>query len=89
MSRPTESELAIALKEAIRLRESGQDYHYLAKALLNLHYRMHYMEAISRAAGNFLHSGLAGKEQADLQTAINKAEKAALKKDDDDTIPIV
>lgn len=84
MSRPSPEQLETALQEAARLREQGEDEHFIGKSLLNLNYRIEYLERVMRAAKEFLHSGLGGKEQTDLIRAIEKAEKAAAKKDDDD-----
>jgi len=77
MSRPTSEQLNIALHQAAKLRESGEDEFYIGKSLMNLNYRMRYMEQVMHAAKEFLHAGLAGKEQTDLQMAIEKAEKAS------------
>lgn len=57
MSKPTAEQLQTALTEAIHLRETGQDTHYLARALLNLNYRMEALEKVLEAADRYLHFG--------------------------------
>ena len=77
MGTPTAEELAQALAEAARMRERGEDEHHIAKALLNLNYRLHGLEKVRSAARHFLHSGLAPHEHAELVKAIEAADKAA------------
>ena len=76
MGKPTEQELQLALAEAARLRESGEDEHFLGKALLNHHYRLGLLEDVLARARVYLHSGHGSKEHALLLRAIDKAEKA-------------
>ena len=73
MGKPTASELECALAEARRLRESGEDEHFLGKALLNCHYQQTFLLEVLRAAENYLRSGLAESEHTRLQLAIDKA----------------
>ena len=73
MSKPTEQQLETALEEAKRMRESGHDAHFVAKALLNCHYQNSYLLAVLHAAENYLRSGLAEMEHTRLQKAIDKA----------------
>ena len=77
MGRPTGEELEIALAQAIQLREQGEDTHHMAKALLNLNYRMKFMEDVLDKADLYLHSGEGAKEHADLVRAIERANLAA------------
>lgn len=73
MGTPTSNELQTALAEAKRLREAGEDTHFVAKALLNCHYRMSFLLDVLHAAEAYLHSGLAAQEHTRLQLAIEKA----------------
>jgi len=77
MGVPSKEELEQALKEAVRMRESSEDPHHLAKAILNLNYRIHLLETVLSKAKLFLHSGLAAEEHSALEVAIKQAERAA------------
>lgn len=77
MGKPTEAELGQALAEAARLRESGEDEHFLGKALLNHNYRLGLLEEVLSKAKLYLHSGHGSREHAVLLRVIDKAEKAA------------
>jgi len=72
MGKPTEEELKKALAEASRMREQGDDPHFVAKALLNTHYRSKYLEKVLQATEHFLHSGQAVHEHSQLIKAINE-----------------
>ncbi len=86
MGRPSDKELAIALAEAARLREHGEDEHFLGRALLNLNYRMKFMHDVLAKAALYLHSGEGAREHAELVRAIERAERAAVHDGDDETI---
>jgi hypothetical protein len=73
MGKPTEEELERALEEAKRMREQGEDPHFIAKALLNLNYQNEFLIKVMRAVENYLHSGMAEREHAQLIKAIEKA----------------
>lgn len=73
MGKPTEEELAGALKEAQRMREQGEDPLHLAKALLNMNYQNEFLLGVLRAAENYLNSGMAETEHTALLKAIEKA----------------
>lgn len=75
MGKPTDEELKIALAEAARIREHDADDAYMAKALLNLNYRMRFMEDVLQKAKHYLRSGQAGREHYDLIKAIEEADK--------------
>lgn len=77
MGTPNRKEFEEALAEAARMREQGEDPHHVAKALLNLNYRLHALENVLEAAQHFLHSGLAPHEHTELLKAIAAAERAA------------
>ena len=73
MGKPSDSELECALAEAGRLREAGEDRHFLGKALLNCHYQQAFLLEVLHAAEDYLHSGLAEREHTRLKLAIEKA----------------
>lgn len=77
MGVPTEQEIEIALGEAARLREQGEDVHHLGKVLLNHHYRIEQLEKAVHAAEVYLHSGLGGKEHSLLLHAIETAKRTS------------
>ncbi len=76
MGKPTDQELETALSEAKRLRESGQDAHFLGKALLNCHYQNQFLLEVLHAADHYLRSGMAEDEHTRLLRAIDKAHQA-------------
>ena len=73
MGKPSPEELQTALSAAALMREQGNDEHHIAKSLLNLHYRIGYLEKVLQSADRFLYSGQAVKEHQDLVRAIRKA----------------
>jgi hypothetical protein len=73
MAKPTDQELETALNEAKRMRESGEDVHFLGKALLNCHYQNGFLQDVLRAAEHYLRSGMAEAEHTRLLRAIDKA----------------
>ena len=75
MSKPTEEELAEAVTEAARMREQGEDSHFLAKSLLSLNYRMRYLQRVLQAADTFLHYGQEAKLHGELLRAIEDAKR--------------
>ncbi|GAA3911314.1 hypothetical protein [Litoribacillus peritrichatus] len=70
MGTPTKEEMAIALDEAIRLREQGGDDHFLGKSLLSLNYRFIELEHVYQALEHYLNSGQATDDHAKLIKAI-------------------
>ena len=78
MGRPTKEELKTALKHAAELREQGEDTFFLAKSLLNLNYRLKFLENVTAKANLYLHSGEGAHEHSELVKAIEEAEKASL-----------
>lgn len=86
MGKPTEQELQQAVQAAIRMRESGQDPDYVAKALLNLNYRVQKLEHVLAASKRYLHAGQSVSDHRHLLAALQAAEKANadLERDDDD-----
>jgi hypothetical protein len=70
MGKPTEDELRMALEEAARMRESGADPHFVAKALLNLNYRTKSLEQVLNATERYLRSGQAVSDHQHMVEAI-------------------
>lgn len=79
MAKPTEQELISALDVAKRMREQGNDPHFLAKSLLSHHYRLGYLEAVMRAVERYLHSGMAEEEHRHLLKTLEKARQAEIR----------
>lgn len=76
MGKPSTHELRHALDRAIEMRESGNDPDFLAKSLLNLHYRLLKAEKAVESARRYLHSGQSPTEHRDLLLAVQEAERA-------------
>lgn len=76
MAMPTEEELKTALAEAARMREQGEDPHFLAKSVLNLNYQNEQLMQVLLAAEQFLRSGMAVTQHQKLRKAIEKARKS-------------
>ncbi len=74
---PSEEELEQALDEAHKMRDSGNDDYFVAKALLSHDIRIHKLEKVLDAASHYLHSGLGGKEHHMLELAIKDSNDAA------------
>lgn len=70
MGRPTKEELEQAITKAISMRESGQDADYIAKSLLNHHYRLGKAEQVIDAIKHYIRSGSATIEHARLLKAL-------------------
>jgi hypothetical protein len=73
MSKPTEKELAIALKMAAHMRDKDLDPFFIAKALLSHNYRMKYLEDVLKTADRYINLGMAEAERSHLIKAIEKA----------------
>jgi hypothetical protein len=86
MGVPTKEELDTALTEAARMREAGEDPQYLAKALLNHHYRIDVLEKVLQAAELYLHSGHGAHEHTQLMRAIEKAKYVSANSADHDQL---
>ena len=76
MPKPTEQQLQTALQEAARMREHGQDPHHLARALLNLNYRLGHLQRLMHAVGAYLRSGEDSHQHAELLRALEQARRA-------------
>ena len=76
MSKPSEIELSIALQKAKQMKEQGDDPDFLAKTLLNHHYRLGYLEELLAAADRYMNHGMADHERSVLLRSIEKAKQA-------------
>jgi hypothetical protein len=76
MGVPTQEELDKAIKEVIRMRESGEDPHFVAKVLLHHHWLIEQLEKAVKAADLYLHSGHGSREHTMLVKAIENAKNA-------------
>jgi len=76
LGKPTEEELALAIKAAKLMREKGLDTMYVAKTLLNCNYRIGYLSEVMRLADEYLRSGFAEQVHMKLELAIKKAKEA-------------
>ena len=74
MGKPTKDELQQALDEAARMREHDEDPQFIAKSLLNLHYRMGFLEKVMHAAELYLR-GEGAREHTLLLRAIEKVKQ--------------
>lgn len=72
MGTPTEVELKQALKHAIEMREHGDDPNFVAKSLLNHHYRLKKMEKVIEATKIYLRSGQSSTEHAKMIRALEQ-----------------
>jgi len=73
MSKPTELELKVALQTAVKMKEKNDDENYLAKSLLNHHYRIGYLVEVLKIADRFMNHGMAEQERMHLLRTIEKA----------------
>ena len=76
MSKPTNTELKIALTKAIQMKEQNHDEFFLAKTLINHHYRIRYLEELLSIADRYMNHGMAEHERMELLRAIEKARQA-------------
>ncbi|MDH5471374.1 MAG: hypothetical protein OEY87_00535 [Gammaproteobacteria bacterium] len=76
MSKPSDSELKTALTKAINMKEQGEDEFFLAKTLINHHYRIRYLEDLLVIADRYMNHGMAEHERMGLLRAIEKAKQA-------------
>lgn len=76
MSMPSKEELAIALAEAGRMREQGDDPKFVAKALLNANYQVEQLNHVLAAVELYFNSGMAVTEHQKLKKAVATAKQA-------------
>ncbi len=75
MGTPTEAELKQALKHAIEMREQGKDPDFVAKSLLNHHYRLKIMEKVIDTTKLYLRSGQSSTEHAKMVRALEQYDR--------------
>jgi hypothetical protein len=73
---PSKEELAIALAEAGRMREQGDDPKFVARALLNANYQVEQLTHVLAAVELYFHSGMAVTEHQKLKKAVATAKQA-------------
>ena len=76
MSKPTEEELATALRMAAQMRDKKTDPFFIAKSLLSHNYRIKYLEEIMHAADRYINRGMSEQEKTHLIRTIEKAKDA-------------
>jgi hypothetical protein len=76
MSKPTEEEMALALKMAAQMRDKKIDPFFIAKALLSHNYRIRYLEEVMQAADRYINHGMSEREKTHLTRIIEKAKDA-------------
>ena len=79
MGKPTELQLNIALKACIEMKEHNNDPDFIARSLLNHHYRLRYLEEVLQTADRFMNHGMADHERMHLIRCIEKAKEAEYK----------
>ena len=72
MGKPTDEELKEALAEAGRMRETDEDPHHIAKALLNEHFRLTHAEHVYHAVQEYLRTGHDQTAHSRLMKAIEE-----------------
>ena len=78
MTKPTQAELELALATAAHMSEQKQDEQHLAKCLLNLNYRIGYLEKVFKAAERYVYFGQEETEHQLLVKAIEHARSEEL-----------
>lgn len=73
MSKPTNEELRLALDTAAYMVEHDNDPKFIAKALLNHNYRLHYFERVFLAAEKYINFGQEEVEHQELVKALEHA----------------
>jgi hypothetical protein len=73
---PSKEELEIALAEAGRMREAGEDPKFIAKALLNANYQVEQLSHVLAAVELYFNSGMAVTEHQKLKKAVGAAKEA-------------
>ena len=76
MSKPSHEELKTALRRAMIMKEHSQDPDFLAKSLLNHHYRLGFLLDVLFAADRYLNHGMADHAHTKLLRLIEKAKEA-------------
>lgn len=72
MGKPTKEELEMALAEAGRMREQGEDEFHVAKCLLNHNYRLKQYEDLYQMVEHYIRSGQSDIEHGKLVRMLEK-----------------
>jgi len=81
MTKPTHDELATALAAAGSMKEHDKDPDFIAKALLNSHYREQYLEKVFHLAERYIKFGQGETEHRELIRAIEMVRDEELRID--------
>lgn len=76
MGMPTKEELEVALAEAARMREAGEDPKFVARALLNANYQVEQLSHVLAAVELYFNSGMAVAEHQKLRKAMENAKRS-------------
>ena len=76
MPKPTPEEMETALNMAKQMRDRDIDPFFIAKALLNLNYRIEFLQEVLRTADRYINMGMSEQERSHLIRAIEKARSA-------------
>jgi len=76
MAKPSEEEFETALKMAGQMRDKNIDPFFIAKSLLNLNYRIKYLEEILQVADRYINHGMSEQEKTRLIRTIEKVKDA-------------
>ncbi|MDT8281509.1 MAG: hypothetical protein RQ982_01710 [Gammaproteobacteria bacterium] len=76
MSKPSDEELAKALKMAEQMRDRKIDPFFVAKSLLSHNHRIKYLEEILHTADRYINRGMSEQEKTHLILTIQKAKDA-------------
>ncbi len=79
MSKPTDAELATAIRAAIEMKEHDDDPHFIARSLLNLQFRMRFYEELLKLADLYLNHGQSESDHMQLLRHINKLKEIELR----------
>lgn len=77
--KPTRDQLHVAIAEAERMREAGEDPNHLASSLLYLNHRRAMLEKVYEAAERYVKFGMDEGEHKTLLKALDEARQAEWK----------
>lgn len=72
MSKPSDIELKTAIVACVTMKEHGKDPFFVAKSLLNHHYRLKHYETLFKAADRYINHGQAERAHMELARCIEK-----------------
>lgn len=79
MSKPSDIELKTSLVAAATMKEHDKDPFFIAKTLLNHHYRLKFYEDLLKAADLYMNHGQAEHERMKLLRCIEKVKDEELR----------